>query len=525
MAGNDKPEDHDGGVSAATKASAAVGLLAACALAVVVNVLVARNNRRWDWTSARLYTLSQPTKETLRGLTETVQVNVLLSASDPLTVSVRHTLEAYRSETTHLDVRYLDPDRKPAEFRAFQQQYGIAAGLTQDGRVVADAILVVVKGDRKWFLTQGDLVDLTEADEGRSRPKLEQGLTIAIRNVLGGERSKVCFTKGHGELGADEPGPRGLSELKHRLSRNNVDIAVVDSSLIDFKNEKAEPWKGCTLVIVAGPQVPFPAPEARALGGYFQGGGALFLLLTPLLDGDRKRTVPSGLEPVLALGGVEVRGDTVFERDKAFMVPGTMGEIFLAQPKAHGITEGLLKVQEPRVVVLLSQSLSKLGSSAVQPSELLVSSKDAFGMVDPLARGDGPPEKAPGDRDGPLTVAMASELPKKDGEPHGPRMVVAGTTSLVQGQVWQEMALRHSAIFVESAISWLTSRPQIIDVPAKASRGQAGHLTEDSLDQVRNYVTLYIPLAVSLVGAAVYLRRRSTERRGEAPRRVRGKED
>lgn len=525
MASTDSKRERDeGGTSSLTKASSALGLAAAFALAVLANVAVARNYKRWDLTSAQLYSLSQPTKETLRGLQEPVQINVLATASDPLQVSIRHLLEAYRSETTHLDVRYLDPDRKPAEFMEFKQRYNLQVGRTEDGRVVADSIVVVVKGERRWFLTHGDLVDLSEENEGRARPKLEQGLTLAIRSVLGDERRRVCFAKGHGELGADEPGARGLGELKHRLERNNVDISVVDTSLVDFKNEKNQPWKDCSAALIAGPQTPFNDAEARSLAAYLKGGGNLFLLMNPMLDADKKRVLPSGLETVMALGGIEARGDVIFEQDKLARIPGGVGETFLAQAKLHPITESLLKIERPRLLFILAQSLGRVASSGVQPSELLATSKDAFSMADFLSWSSdaGPPEKRPGDREGELAVAMAAELPKVDEkEPHGPRLIVVGSSSITQGQVWQEPSLRPSAYFVESAISWLTSRPQIVDIPAKPAVAAGLRLTEDSLSQVTNYVAVYIPLAAALVGLAVFLRRRSTERRGDAHLRTR----
>lgn len=519
------PDERDaGGTSPLTKASSALGLVAAIALAVLGNVVVARHYKRWDLTSARLYSLSQPTKETLRALGEPIQINVLVSASDPLQVSLRHLLESYQSETTRLDVRYLDPDRKPAEFLSFKEKYNLVVGRTEDGRVVADAIVVVVKGDRRWFLTHSDLVDLSEADEGRARPKLEQGLTLAIRNVLGGERQRVCFAKGHGELGADEPGARGLGELKHRLERNNVDTLVIDTTLVDFKNDKVAPWKGCALTVIAGPHTPFNEAESRSLVTYLDGGGSLFLLLNPMLDSDKKRVVPSGLETVMARGGIEARGDVVFEQDKDQRVPGSVGETFLGQPKAHPVTEALLKMERPRLIFILAQSLGRVATGSAQPSELITTSNTAFAMADFLtwSSDEGAPSKRPGDREGELAVAMAAELPKKsESDPHGPRMIVVGTAAIAQGQVWQEPSLRPSAYFVESAISWLTSRPQIVDIPPKPAVMAGIKLTEESMSQVTNYVTLYIPLAATLVGAAVFLRRRSTERRRDAHLRTR----
>lgn len=508
-------------VSAGTKAYSALGVLAALGLAVLVNVGAARSYKRWDLTSAQLYTLSEPTKTTLRALSEPVEVIVLLSQSDPLLTSVRHMLVAYSAETSRLVLRYVDPDRSPAEFVALKEKHGIVAGRTEDGRVVSDATILVVKGERRWFLTPADLVDSSEENEGRARPRLEQGLTTAIRNVLGGERDKVCFAKGHGELGADEPGARGLSELKFRLVKNNADTRVVD---LGAQDPPKEPWKGCSLVYVAGPQTAWSEREAKELGAYLDGGGNVMLLVNPIVDAGNKRVVASGLESVAAKGGIELHQDLVLEKDKSRRPPQGIGETFLGSAKAHPISQGLTDEKNPnvRLLFVLAQSLGKIPSSPVQPSELVTSSDQSFAVTDFL-RDEPPAEKRNQDRGGPLAVAMAAELPKPAGSTaaHGPRLVVVGSSTLTQGQNWQEPGLRAGAYFIESAVAWLTARPQIVDIPQKPSVVAGMRLDEKSQADVRSYVTLYVPTAVALLGLAVFLRRRSTEKRKDAGERRR----
>ena len=54
-----------------------LGVVAAALLLVNVNVLGARWYKRWDFTSDKLYSLSQPTRELLTGLQRPVDVSVL----------------------------------------------------------------------------------------------------------------------------------------------------------------------------------------------------------------------------------------------------------------------------------------------------------------------------------------------------------------------------------------------------------------------------------------------------------------
>ncbi|MCK6591187.1 MAG: GldG family protein, partial [Polyangiaceae bacterium] len=167
------------GTSTATKISSLVGIVAAMVLAVLANVLVARHYKRWDWTSAGLYTLSEPTKQTLRSLEQPIEVYVLLANSDPLAISVRQLLEAYRAESPRITVKLTDPDRNPAEFLAVQQRFGVVAGKTDDGRIVTDAPIIVARGDQPHFLSSRDLFEVEDEDDIRTRPKLEQALTGA----------------------------------------------------------------------------------------------------------------------------------------------------------------------------------------------------------------------------------------------------------------------------------------------------------------------------------------------------------
>lgn len=504
------------GTTAATKLSASLGVIAAMVLALLVNILVSRHYRRWDWTRGGLYTLSDATTQTLRGLEEPIHVHVLLSEGDPLALAVRHLLEAYRGETTRLDVDFVDPDRRAAEFIAVQQRYGIVAGKTEDGKVVADAAIVVARGDVPHFITLRDLVQLDEDDELRRRPRIEQALTSAIRAVLSKERPRACFAMGHGE-GAVAPGAGatagGLGPFRESLIKNNFEVTDVDAEA---------PLDACRVVVIAGPTEKVPAAEVKRFVAYADQGGSLLVALGPELDAERERAKNRGLGALLGRFGVASNDDFVFELDPRLRMAQGYGESFIAQAKIHPVTEGLLKVADRgvAVVVTLGSSLTATGAGAAAPVPLLVTSEQAFGMVDffTWSKSGTPPVPGAADHKGPLTLAFASELPKPPGSslPHGGRLVVVGSASALFGANWQAEELRGGSLFVGSAIAWLTARPQLLDIPEKPTFTAGLHVSDAWLASTFRYVVLYIPLASVLLGMAVYLRRRGTERRGPA---------
>jgi hypothetical protein len=486
-------------------------------LAVLVNILVARHYKRWDWTRGGLYTLSDATVETLHALADPVRVYVLLPAGDPLTLSVEYLLASYRGETTKLVVEFTDPDRHPADFVAVQQRFGIVAGKTEDGKIVTDAAIVVARGDLPHFITLRDLVETDDEDGLRRRPRIEQALTSAIQRVISKDRPRACFATGHGE-GAIEPGAGqingGLTPLHESLVKNNFEVQNVGPASTEDPNA----LDGCRVLFIAGPTEKVPAEDVARFKAYAEHGGNIFVSIGPVFDNARQRYVRRGLDDLLALFGLKQSEDFVFELDRTQRLPQGYGETFTPTPQPHAITLGLLKAKDRglAVVLTLASSLTPTFAGAAAPAPLLVTSDAAFGMVDffDWSKDRTPPVPGPADHKGPITVAFASELPKRKGSdaPHGPRMVAVGSASALYGANWQAEELRGGAVFVESAIAWLAARPLLLDIPNKPAFTAGLRVSDEWLAATFRYVVVYIPLASVLLGVAVYLRRRSTER-------------
>jgi hypothetical protein len=501
-----------------------VGILAAAVLAVVVNVLVARHYKRWDWTKSKRYTLSTATLATLHDLQEPVDLWLLMGSADPLEQSVKQTLVAYQAETDRLHVHFIDPDRDTAALEDVRKRFKIDTGRTEDGHVVTDAVMVASAKhgteDKHWFVGANDLVSIGSGpgEEGRAQPREEQAITLAIRNVSReGDKSKLCFTAGHGELELADGSEEGLSFLADVLQKDNYETATVDTSSPDAH----DPFKGCAVVLVAGARGAFTKEESNRLRTYLMDGGSLYLAVSPLNAQTDSGMAPAGLDDALAPFGIALDDDLVFELDPKLVLPETRGIRFFATAKEHPVTAGLVHDdavphEVPRVMINFARSLhhvSPPGASAAV--DLLATSDKAYGVVNIAGAADWTdiPEKKPRDLPGPLVLAMASERPKlSPTSPHGPRAVVVGSGSLVIRRNWAEpLPLRGAALFTESAISWLASKPAVLDVQAKASVAAGIRITEDSREEVKRYVLVFMPLAAILLGLAVGLRRRGTE--------------
>src|SRR5688572_27273723 len=118
-----RPDGMPRGVTTRFGLWSGLGVFAASVIMVCTNIMVARFYERWDLTRGRLYSLSDPSLETVRGLSEPVEILVFASQSDPQMGAIQLLLEQYQAQSQLLAVRYVDPDRNPAEFLALQNRY------------------------------------------------------------------------------------------------------------------------------------------------------------------------------------------------------------------------------------------------------------------------------------------------------------------------------------------------------------------------------------------------------------------
>lgn len=494
--------------------STAAGIVAAMVIAVLVNILAARHYRRWDVTDAGIYTLSRPTEQTLARIDEPIEIYVLMSRASGLTLTLRHLIDAYQSLAPSLAVRFVDPDTEPAELMRVQQRFGVEASRSEGGALVTDAAIIVARGDRTHFVAEGELFELDEGAGDRVRPRLEQALTAALVHVLRGEPQQICFTQGHGEAGFDVGGPEGLVALRSRLEKTNY--AAVPLAPLRAMRE-TDPIGDCALVVIGGPDQPLAREEVTRLERYFDGGGNLLVAAGPEFDPSRGTPVSLGLEPLLARAGIDKRADVIFERDPTRRLAGGQGEVFLAEPQLHPVTQGFVELAGaiPLPVQLVS-SLAARADATVAPSPLLATSADAFGLGDIRGWLESGAEAVPSPNDarGPLVIAYAAELPRRDpSDAHGPRMVVFGTKSVIVGANWVSDPLRGTGMLVENVISWLADEPVIVEVPDKPARQIGMRLTEEVLTASLYKTVVLLPLGTLLLGLGIHLRRRSTEGR------------
>ena len=475
----------------------------------IANYLAFRHYRRWDWTRAQIFTLSGRTEEVLRRLDKPVEIYVFLSPLEPQYGEVNELLLRYRSKTSKITVRTIDPNTKPDEFRVVAERLGVLSTKLETDNVVADVAVVLTSGDKKWKITADDFssidFDAMGGESKTSQPeqlvKMEQALTGGILQVLEGRATKICVTKGHGEWPVDAGGDRSLMTLRDELQRDNVTMESFDT--LGQKNIPA----GCDAVFVVGPLSEFSADESDVLIKYVQNGGNMLLTLDPLLEHGAIRK--TGLEPFARELGVSIDEDVVLEMDSSHLLQDSPLGAFVVSDYGDHATTKLFAKLNARTVFRFARSIRVNDESHAKVLLKTSANSYAESSASELA-GDVPPQKGSTDIEGPVPIAVAIEAPplQKNNAKRAGRVVMVGSSQWLTPQLL--MAAQVQNFDLASAwVGWLTERPELISIPPRKVTAHPMTMTESDVFWLFFRLVVFMPLSVFMMGLAVWRARRS----------------
>ncbi|HEX4956103.1 MAG TPA: GldG family protein [Thermoanaerobaculia bacterium] len=471
------------------------GVLLALALLVIVNYFGYKYHQRFDWTKTRLYSLSDQTKNILKGLDRDIEIVVFESPQSQLAEPVAEITARYAAASPRISVRKLDPAKNLIEAERLLERYDTRY---QEGSLK----LVIGAGEDRRIFEEYDLADLDFSAMqmgGAARIasfKGEQVITGAIADLASGEKLEVRFTTGHGEASPDAGSGRGLSVLKQVIGGENL-VLEGWSSL----GQPAVP-AGTDLLVVAAPITPFAPPELEAFSRYLAGGGRMLLLLDPALTPSGAFT-DLGLSAWLAAQGVVLGEDVVVDPEHA--VPFFGAQTFSVS--SYGSHASVKALGEGRLNTLfeLARSVAKgTAPAGTDVTMLAETSSSAWGETD-LTR---PSEVAKDAADvaGPVSLGVAVEksATEEAGATGGFRLVVIGDSNFVTDQGISQAG---NSILASNLFNWLLARESQLGIPPKKTEQVRMEVTG------RQLVTIYLlilalPVAAIAAGVWVFFKRR-----------------
>jgi hypothetical protein len=470
-----------------------VAVLAAGLLLVEVNALSARKYFRVDLSESGRFTLSPQTEHLLRGLEESIDVTIVLSAGDGLAIDLRHTLDAYQASSPYIHVRFVDPDRDPAEFLSLAAKHPLLLGEDETGQIQPTVALMVERAGRHHYVKRTDISSATS--DGSQQLNIEGALSEAILKVSSKEETIACFTSGHGERSPEDLGPEGLMELDHQALRINLTPRRVDlTANADIG--------GCDIFLVVGPKRPFSAEAEERLQKAGDAGADFLLLLDPIVDG-RGELAATSLEGLSERFGIHQTGGFVLEGAPDRRLPQGIGEVFVAEPEPHPVTSTLQTDgyrSQTHFVASATQGFVLSGAAAP-----LLKTSDRAELIRNLSEvSEADQEKEQ------FVIAAVSQMGDST---RRSKMVVFGFSSLAETETLRDPTLPGNRDVLLAALAWLAESPAELGIAPDKPRTTALPLTEDSLAAMLRYVLLYMPLTCALLGVFVHLLRRRREQR------------
>ena len=350
------------GVLATSSVLLAVGIL------VAANYVLARQNKRWDLTAARQYSLSDQTRLVLESLESPIRV--LVFAREDEFPRYRDQLDEYSYVSSRVELEYIDVDKNPVLARQYEiQSYGTVV-FDYEGRVE------------------------------RVVSRVEQELTNALIKAVEGEERTVYFIQGHGERSPDDTERDGYGALTDALRLDNLSVQPLVLA------QASEVPADATVIVVAGPTTDFFPAEAQLLRDYLNGGGkALFLLDPPMTPDDAD--VPILLE-LLAEWGIEVGRDVVVDASGVGQLLGTDASVPVAATyPPHPITDRF------NLLTAFPLARSVKPATAAPPGRIaetfVETSPRSWAESNPgeLASGEVALEENEGDIPGPISIGVA----------------------------------------------------------------------------------------------------------------------
>lgn len=459
----------------------AVFALIITGILVLINIIAVRyqGHYRYDATENKHFSLSDQSREVVRSLDKEIRLVAFVSADHYEYAQLRNRLEQYNVLSPKLKVEFYDPTTRVDAV----EEYGV----TSDGTVIVKA------GGKEEKVISPD----------------EERLTSALLAVTTGEKTRIYFLTGHGELDPEGTGRDSISTITSTLEDQQYEVKTLSM----FNKEDPVVASDAAAVVIAGARRPLNDKEMAAIKKYADQGGKLFIALANQPDAPDFSEVLSSRD-VVPLSGMVMDPDAQHNA-------GTPSVPAVLRPEDHEVTE---RLQGYGIVLPTAGALEVQQSTPPNPrypqgpppgsqkaQALLKTSSSAW-----LDAGERNETKDSGETTGPLVMAAAIDESKKQqppprpgmpeppeqGEAPGTRIVVVGDAQFLTDRLIQGARFWGNAAFALNSINWLLANEKLISIPPKET--ETPYLTMVGAQKaISAVIVLFVVPGIVLIGGVL----------------------
>jgi len=440
-------------------------ILLMVAIISLVEIISYRNNKRWDLTANKRYTLSDQTKKILNNLKQDVQVIAFYRPAEPGREKMEDLLSQYANLTNHFKYEFIDPDRNPVKAQHYK--------ITSYGTTVIEA----------------------NGREEKIYSNEEEDLTNAILKVTREKKKVIYFLTGHGEPGINSQGKDGYSRVRKAIEEQNYEV----KELLLLRQEKVP--DDAAVLIINGPKKDLMQEELKCIEDYIKRGGSLLCLLDPF-------TAPN-LVALLDKYGIIVGKDVIIDRmSRIFGADYTMPVI--SDYPSHEITKDFnIASFFPVACSVIPKPKTDQG---IKVQSLARTSRDSWAETNRKLLDQGKAAFDEGqDLRGPVSVAVVATIEQnstKEGEkgkPNKARLVVYGDSDFVKNAY---LHISGNKDLFLNTVSWLAEEEDLISIRPKTPQSVPVFLTASQARLIFWFPVIFLPAMVLTVGLGIVYRRR-----------------
>ncbi len=441
-------------------------ILTVFVLLVAVNFLAVAREKKWDWTSEGLNSLSAQSVQVVQNLSADTDIVLLYRKSE--------NDETTRRQVTDLATLYMTASPKihlkvynALERPDLAQQYGYVSG--------PYAIYLVQRPTAQE--PTGTVPRHMKVDQ-----PTEEEMTRTLLRFSREKKKIIYFVVGHGEHDISLLGQESISQFK-----SDLELSYEVKKLELFKDPKVP--DDADLVIIAGPRQAYLASEVEAIRDYAKRGGHLMIALDP--------DAQHGLAPLTKTFGIEYLGNYVL--DPRAMIPGA-GNIAALGNEFSKEAAATKPMQSGFTVFLIASGLKK---SADAPKDFIldeiVKSDGVPIATDRLA--SNPTRQAPG----PHALAILSKG-KIAGSEKEFEVIVFGDSDFFRDSLYRQNLNRDLAM---NSVSSLAKDIDLISIRPKTPKGTKLEMTRTQLMIVLFGFLLPVPILMFFTSGVLWWRRKS----------------
>ena len=456
-----------------------VSILVVLGILVAINYIGSKQNKRWDLTANKQFSLSDQSRNVVAKLDSPMQVQVF--AQEPQFPRYQERIKEYEYASSKISTEYIDPEKKPSVAK-------------QNNIDRMPTIVFNYKGRSERVNADG-----------------EQDLTNAIIKVVSGQQRKVYFTQGHGERDTTSSERDGYNTIASALGRENYGVEKLTIA------QQGSVPDDASVVVVAGPRTDFFAPEVEALKKYLDRQGKLLLELDPP---DKLDSPP--LTNLIALAhdwGIQVGNNIVVDVSGMGRLIGTDASVPVVAPPypSHAIAQRLsLLTAFPLAREASPVSGGVNGHVAQSFIETGPRSWAETDLKSLMTTGAVSLDESKGDKKGPIplgsavSAAATPATPPKPGEPDAPkpetRVAVIGDSDFAANGT---LGVPGNRDLFMNTIGWLSQQDNLISIRPKDADDRRITLTATQESNIFWLSLLIIPGFIFGAGVMTWFKRRA----------------